>query len=357
MNNFVWFCFKPTNTLYDLKNFEDEDKEEEKREIFAKYQKFISLTSPNLSNCFTKLTSSIQIDKLENRSVYFLRGIYIENENYLVVIDDLSKKLIRFDIGSNTIEYKYAYKRLEDYVYRPYMLRYNANEDEIHVSEKDSSVIYTFKLYESLCKRKVIKFNENLQRIWDLCVHGNSKRMFVLDTNQKNIFVYDRNGNFLRTLFNMSEDKEGFGHNEHWPRDIKISNNHIYVIDTCVCIYNFNTNKLVKIKDGHNCIHIFSCTNFQLIKVIKHRNFLRPMGLICDNKNNNIFTIANFKNNYDQIQPYQYLFCFNLKGQIVSVTCLNIDLRERGISDLILINKYQLVIVAFSAGLYLLNFQ
>ena len=130
----------------------------------------------------------------------------------------------------------------------------------------------------------------------------------------------------------------------------------LYVIDTCTCLYDFTKSKLISFTDGGNCIRIFETDNYRMVKCIKHKNLIRPLGLVVD-KHENIFTTANFMNNYNLISPSQYLFCFNKAGKILNVTCLNVDLRAKGISDIIFVNAEMLVFTSLSSGYIICEFE
>jgi hypothetical protein len=194
-----------------------------------------------------------------------------------------------------------------------------------------------------------------------------TRTLFILDTEKRDIFIFSSGSKkFIFTASMMidgnytpHQDKirlSGLFKKDFWPRDMQIVNSRVYVIDTCVCTYDPFRNKLIEITEGGNCIRIFSSNNLKQIKVIKHRNMIRPLGLIVDCKGN-IFTTGNFIDNHKKIHSAQYLFCFNYSGKILRVISLEVDLKDRGIFDLVFVNKYKLLLTSPSLGFIVCNFK
>ena len=303
----------------------------------------------DLTNCFIRIKKQNFIEKFENNAINITRGILYDN-NRILSINHEDNALIELNIANTTLTKVNLSDKLKAKL--PYSIRPDYNARYLFLSFKDESIVFKQKSLTTE-KNKEFKFktskNEDFTRIWDIAVDELTGYFYLLDINLKTITVFNDKQKFHKEVSLLGKEK-------FWPRDMRLVKKRLYVIDTCTCLYDFTKSKLISFTDGGNCIRIFETDNYRMVKCIKHKNLIRPLGLVVD-KNENIFTTANFMNNYNLISPSQYLFCFNKAGKILNVTCLNVDLRAKGISDIIFVNAEMLVFTSLSSGYIICEFE
>ena len=301
----------------------------------------------DLANCFVTIKKQIFIENFNDKPINITRGVVYE-QNSVLTINHEDNTLIKLRLDNNKLE-KVRIKEISSKL--PYTMRSNFKSNSLLVSFKGESVIVKHKLLNDKHKELTFKTNqnENFTRIWDILIDDLTEFTYVLDISLKTIYVYNEKHKFHKEITLLGKEK-------FWPRDMRIFKKSLYVVDTCTCLYDFDRSKLISFTDGGNCIRVFETNKFRMVKCIKHANMIRPLGMVLD-KNENIFTTANFMNNYKFISPSQYLFGFNKAGKILNVTCLNVDLRAKGISDIIFVNAEKLVFTALSAGYIICDFE
>ena len=313
-------------------------------------------TNYDLTNSYQALSSKFHIGSSQDSDaeLNFARAVIV-NKNEALCLSHDRPNLFRLNLENKSL------KEIKADTWKgkqPYTIR--SCEQKLYVGFKDESTLC--RMNEAVTKFKELHFcMDTLKRIWDVAIDSRTKRIFLLDTALKEVLVFDEKFNFIRKL-EPHVSKHGSiqatafqDPTKFWPRDIKIHANRLYVVDTCTCIYEFYKHRLLGVSDGGTCIRLFDSTKLGLVKSIKHKNMLRPLGLIIDRKGN-ILTTANFVDNYKHISAHQYLFCFNNLGRILHVTCLDIDLMSRGISDMAFISPTSLLFCCLSHGLLICNF-
>ena len=323
----------------------------------TKLEKETELASPNslnhdLTQCFKTITKQKFIDKINNANPIDITRAIMYNQSTLLAINHDDSQLLKLNLSTFNLE-KTDTDLIKDKV--PYSIRNDLKKSNFLVSCKDDPNIFELKMnnLDKINKTINFKFDDdksiNLNRIWDISIDELTGYYYILDTNLKSIFVFNARKKFHKEINLLGTEK-------FWPRDMQLINDKLYVVDTCTCLYDCNKSKLISFADGGNCIRIFETNNYRMLKCIKHKNMLRPLGLMLDSKEN-IFTTANFMDNYKRISPSQYLFCFNKSGKILNVISLNIDLRARGISDIVFVSTTKLVFTALSSGFVICEFE
>jgi hypothetical protein len=302
----------------------------------------------DLTNCYKNVKNQVLIDKFETNVINITRGV-LYDKNRILSVNHEDNALIELNLEDNSLTKVNLSDNLKTKL--PYSIRPNFNLKALYLSFKDESIVFK---QRSLITEKHKEFtfktskNENFNRIWDIAVDDLTGYFYILDINLKTINVFNNKFKFHREVSLLGKEK-------FWPRDMRIVKNRLYVIDTCTCLYDFTKSKLIMAENGGNAIRLFETENYRMVKCIKHKSLLRPLGIVVD-KNENIFTTANFMNNYNLIAPHQYLFCFNKAGKILHVTCLNVDLRAKGISDIIFVNAEKLVFTSLTSGYIICEF-
>ena len=125
------------------------------------------------------------------------------------------------------------------------------------------------------------------------------------------------------------------------PYDIKVDSCHLYVTSNTSYSYTDMTLKTFgKTITGSNCIFVLNKSSFEIVRVIEHKNWLKPKGLHID-ADGFIWTTA-FKlvKNEDNdnnliISQSLYLFILNQNGEILNLISLSI----KGFSDFFAIER------------------
>ncbi len=100
------------------------------------------------------------------------------------------------------------------------------------------------------------------------------------------------------------------------PRELGISQEHIYALSLTGYDKKRNNGGFKKLKFGSNCIFLLHKADLRVIKKIEIPNWLCPNGLVLD-KYSNLITTAFQVNNNSFVSNNRYIFVFDSSGQLL----------------------------------------
>jgi DNA-binding beta-propeller fold protein YncE len=190
-------------------------------------------------------------------------------------------------------------------------------------------------LVSDLNGNKITIFNSDLKFIRDFKTEMSASYL-TTDKHSDYVFVSHYLKNKVSVYDGITGENIGVDINIDSPIYIEIGTKTIYVVSHTEFEQTPDTNKLIRIKKGSNCIYVIEKRRpFDVLHVISSDVWLAPLGLYLD-KNGNLLTTA-YKISPDKtISKIRYLFVLDKDGNVLAseqlsgvTQCNSIAINER----------------------------
>jgi hypothetical protein len=242
------------------------------------------------------------------------RIAFNKNTNQLLITDSKEKSIKKINLIGDLEQTIKPMSLNESILEAPYSICINfLNEICIYDWNMNSILIFD----EIFNLQAQIDLNKYIQ-------HGKVMNYMVFDTlNPYILYFTNTSGNKVQSI-DIKTTKLLNEVQLDSPFDVKIDNEYLYVTSSTSFGQDSMRKKIGKIINGSNCIFILNKGTFELVKTIRHQNWVKPKGIHVD-FNGFIWTTA-FKTDElnDCISDFLYLFILNFNGEILNSICLNL---------------------------------
>ena len=233
-----------------------------------------------------KTLTGIERDKNENLLLRPVNGLTLKNNNHLVA-DAGRHAIYLFDVNNNQLDIWKSITKSESFI-NPVGISIGP-DNSILISDSVLGEVFAFDQQGNL----LFRFGKpHLKRPTGLAYHSAKELVFVVDTKQHQVIVFDKSGTRISIIGGNSQQDSSVEFNR--PTFIAVTNEHIFVTDT------MNT-RVVKLTLEGKLESIIGQRGYQL------GDLNRPKGIAIDS-DHNIYVVESY---------FDYLLVYSENGQLL----------------------------------------